>query len=241
MGEDVTAVVNESTLALPKNEWMQQGAAAVGIASISAISSANCNRCSGHFRGDMVTAARSDSDLRRRAWNAPRRCRSRDSRAHHRRSRVLRDVAVSDGRVESRSRRPIPAVRHEHDCARDRAGIEREAFARPKSAPCCRRLDHRLDERDGRRKLRNTASPRRKRERPPRAVRRTARGVSAVRVPEYQVLSEFGSTSCKALWPAKTAANLLIISSVTEHVVCNARFHRLAVNDLRRESSDACR
>src|SRR5262252_6750122 len=47
----VSGVVNEATLSLPKNDWMQQAAASAITASISAICSPNCSRCSELFRG----------------------------------------------------------------------------------------------------------------------------------------------------------------------------------------------
>jgi len=58
---------------------------------------------------------------------------------------------------------------------------------------------------DGRRKLRNTGvAPPQSGQLPPRAVRRAAGGVPAMRSEDTEVLSEFGSTSCKALWRCKS-------------------------------------
>jgi ring-1,2-phenylacetyl-CoA epoxidase subunit PaaD len=59
----------------------------------------------------MVTAMLSDADLRRRAWDAAAQVVDPEIPVLTIADLgVLRDVAVSDGHVRSRSRRPIPAV-----------------------------------------------------------------------------------------------------------------------------------
>ena len=119
-----------------------RAAATAGTASISAISSANCSRCRGRFRG------RHGDRRAQRCRSAPARLgcgrasgRSRNSGADHRRSR-----RAARGRGQRRPCRGrdhadlFRLSRDEHDRAGNRAGAgARRHCASRKSAPCCRR------------------------------------------------------------------------------------------------------
>ena len=121
---------------------------------------------------------------------------------------VLREVAVSDGHVEvaiTPTYSGCPAMNMialEIELALERAG-----FARPEHPHrAVAGLDHRLDER-GRppqaARIRHRAAAGR------RAPRRALFGEQQVACPQCgsadtEVLSEFGSTSCKALWRCKS-------------------------------------
>ena len=120
-----------------------RAAATAGTASISAISSASCNRCSARFRGRHGSRRRTAiSDLRQRAWDAAAAVVDPEIPVLTIADLgVLREVAVT--------RRPCRGRDHadlfrlpgdEHDRARDRAGAgARRHCASQKSAPCCRR------------------------------------------------------------------------------------------------------
>jgi len=121
-------------------------------------------------------------------------------------SGVLRDVAVkATAAVECRDHADLrlPAMNMialEIELALERAGIRG-----PKSAPCCRRWTTDWMSDDGRRNLGNTALRRR---RPPVPAAHCSAS-SRVACPQCgsqntELLSEFGSTSCKALWRCKS-------------------------------------
>ena len=100
--------------------------------------------------GDMVTAALSDADLRRRAWDAAvARGRSGNSGADHRRSR--RAARGQRERRPCRGRDHADLFRlpgHEHDRARDRARAGARGLCQAENPHrAVAGLDHRLDER----------------------------------------------------------------------------------------------
>ena len=132
---------------------------------------------------------------------------------------VLREVRVHDGRVEvaiTPTYSGCPAMNMialEIELALERAGLARPTI-RTVLSPAW--TTDWMSE-DGRNKLREYGIA------PPQASssRRALFGEQQVACPQCgsantELLSEFGSTSCKALWRCKAAANRLIISSVTE-------------------------
>jgi ring-1,2-phenylacetyl-CoA epoxidase subunit PaaD len=156
----------------------------------------------------MVTAAvLDDTDLRQRAWNVAAGVVDPEipvlSIAD---LGVLRDVTVADGRVEvaiTPTYSGCPAMNMialEIELALERAGI-RNSKVRTVLSPAWT-TDWMSD--DGRRKLREYGIA------PPQAAssRRALFGVQQVECPQCgsvdtELLSEFGSTSCKALWRCK--------------------------------------
>ncbi len=228
----------------------------------------------------MVSLVHSDADLRQRAWNAAAQVVDPEIPVLTIADLgVLREVAVTDGRVEvsiTPTYSGCPAMNMiglEIELA-----LEREGFQNPKIRTVLSpawTTDWMSD--DGRRKLREYGIA------PPQAAssRRALFGVQQVSCPQCgsgdtEVLSEFGSTSCKALWRCKSCANRSTISNVIDFdrhceeqsdeaihsflswrdgllrfarndgeveslrvSMHTPRFHRLAVNDLRRESADA--
>ena len=156
----------------------------------------------------MVTAAvLDDTDLRQRAWNIAASVVDPEipvlSIAD---LGVLRDVTVADGRVEvviTPTYSGCPAMNMialEIELALERAGI-RNSKVRTVLSPAWT-TDWMSD--DGRRKLREYGIA------PPQAAssRRALFGVQQVECPQCgsvdtELLSEFGSTSCKALWRCK--------------------------------------
>ena len=156
----------------------------------------------------MVTAALSDADLRQRAWDAAAQVVDPEIPVLTIADLgVLRDVAVSDGHVEvaiTPTYSGCPAMNMialEIELALEREGIAQAENPHRAVAG----LDHRLDER----------------RRPPQAQgirhraaaggssRRALFGEQQVACPQCgsddtEVLSEFGSTSCKALWRCKS-------------------------------------
>jgi ring-1,2-phenylacetyl-CoA epoxidase subunit PaaD len=156
----------------------------------------------------MVTAMLSDVDLRQRAWNAAAQVVDPEIPVLTIADLgVLRDVAVTDGRVEvsiTPTYSGCPAMNMiglEIELA-----LEREGFQNPKIRTVLSpawTTDWMSD--DGRRKLREDGIA------PPQAAssRRALFGVQQVSCPQCgsgdtEVLSEFGSTSCKALWRCKS-------------------------------------
>ena len=120
---------------------------------------------------------------------------------------VLRDVAVRDGHVEvaiTPTYSGCPG--DEHDRARNRAGAGTRRLSQSKVRTVLSpawTTDWMSE--DGRRKLREYGIA------PPQAAssRRALFGVQQVACPQCgsgntEVLSEFGSTSCKALWRCKS-------------------------------------
>lgn len=152
----------------------------------------------------MVSAVLSDTDLRRRAWEAASRVVDPEIPVLTIADLgVLRDVDVRDGRVEvaiTPTYSGCPAMNMiaiEVELALERAG-----FSRPKVRTVLSPAwtTDWLSE-DGRRKLREygIAPPQ------PAGSRRALFGVQEVACPQCgstntERLSEFGSTSCKALW-----------------------------------------
>jgi ring-1,2-phenylacetyl-CoA epoxidase subunit PaaD len=156
----------------------------------------------------MVTAfAPDDTDLRQRAWNAAASVVDPEIPVLTISDLgVLRDVRVADGRVEvaiTPTYSGCPAMNMiavEIELALERAGI-RNSKVRTVLSPAWT-TDWMSD--DGRRKLREYGIA------PPKAAssRRALFGVQQVECPQCgsadtELLSEFGSTSCKALWRCK--------------------------------------
>ena len=158
--------------------------------------------------GDMVAAVLSDADLRQRAWNAAAQVVDPEIPVLTIADLgVLRDVAVSDGHVEvaiTPTYSGCPAMNMialEIELALEREGI-RQPNIRTVLSPAWT-TDWMSD--DGRRKLRDYGIA------PPQAGsgRRALFGEQQVACPQCgsvdtEVLSEFGSTSCKALWRCKS-------------------------------------
>jgi ring-1,2-phenylacetyl-CoA epoxidase subunit PaaD len=155
----------------------------------------------------MVTTALSDADLRRRAWDAAARVVDPEIPVLTIADLgVLREVEVSDGHVEvaiTPTYSGCPAMNMialEIELALERAG-----FARPKIRTVLSpawTTDWMSEA--GRRKLRDYGIA------PPQAAssRRALFGLQEVACPQCgstntERLSEFGSTSCKALWRCK--------------------------------------
>jgi len=155
----------------------------------------------------MVTALLSDADLRRRAWDAAAQVVDPEIPVLTIADLgVLREVAVSDGHVEvaiTPTYSGCPAMNMialEIELALERAGIARPKI-RTVLSPAW--TTDWMSE-DGRRKLREYGIA------PPQASssRRALFGEQQVACPQCgsghtEVLSEFGSTSCKALWRCK--------------------------------------
>ena len=192
----------------------------------------------------MVAAVLSDTDLRQRAWDAAAAVVDPEIPVLTIADLgVLRDVAVSDGRVEvaiTPTYSGCPAMNMialEIELALERAGFR--AAEDPHRAVAG--LDHRLDER-GRPPqapgIRHRAAAGRR----ARAARCSAssrwRARNAAR-PIPKCCPNSARPPARRCGAARAAANRSIISSVIDHVVSTPRFHRLAVNDLRRESADA--
>ena len=156
----------------------------------------------------MVTAVLNDAELRKRAWEAAAQVVDPEIPVLTIADLgVLRDVAVIDGRVEvaiTPTYSGCPAmnvIALEIERALARAGI-RASKIRTVLSPAWT-TDWMSEE--GRRKLREYGIA------PPQAAssRRALFGEQQVACPQCgsedtEVLSEFGSTSCKALWRCKT-------------------------------------
>jgi ring-1,2-phenylacetyl-CoA epoxidase subunit PaaD len=156
----------------------------------------------------MVTAMLSDADLRRRAWDAAAQVVDPEIPVLTIADLgVLRDVAVRDGHVEvaiTPTYSGCPAMNMialEIELALERAGIARPRISTVLSPAWT--TDWMSE--DGRRKLREYGIA------PPLASssRRALFGEQQVACPQCgsantEVLSEFGSTSCKALWRCKS-------------------------------------
>jgi ring-1,2-phenylacetyl-CoA epoxidase subunit PaaD len=156
----------------------------------------------------MVTVLQNDADLRQRAWEVAASVVDPEIPVLTIADLgVLRDVAISDGRVEvaiTPTYSGCPAMNMislEIELA-----LEREGFPNPKIRTVLSpawTTDWMSE--DGRRKLREYGVA------PPLAAssRRALFGVQHVACPQCgssdtEVLSEFGSTSCKALWRCKS-------------------------------------
>src|SRR6202795_5121079 len=155
----------------------------------------------------MVTAVHNDAELRRRAWNAAAEVVDPEIPVLTIADLgVLRDVAVTDGHVEvviTPTYSGCPAMNM--ITVEIELALEREGFRNPKVRTVLSpawTTDWMSE--DGRRKLRERGIA------PPLAAssRRALFGVLEVACPQCgsgdtEVLSEFGSTSCKALWSCK--------------------------------------
>jgi ring-1,2-phenylacetyl-CoA epoxidase subunit PaaD len=156
----------------------------------------------------MVTALHNDAELRRRAWKAAADVVDPEIPVLTIADLgVLRDVAVTDGRVEvaiTPTYSGCPAMNMitvEIELALERAGFH-DSKVHTVLSPAC--TTDWMSE-DGRRKLQEYGIV------PPLAgsSRRALFGVEQVPCPQCgsidtEVLSEFGSTSCKALWRCKS-------------------------------------
>ena len=192
----------------------------------------------------MVTAALNDTDLRQRAWDAAAAVVDPEIPVLTIADLgVLRDVTVNDGSVEvaiTPTYSGCPAMNMialEIELALERAGLRQPEGAHRAVAG----LDHRLDER--------------RRPQKAQGIRHRAAASGRLRVARCSACSRWrarnaapGIPNCfpsSARPPARrcgaagTAANRSTISSVIEDVFATPRFHRLAVDDLRRKSADA--
>ena len=155
----------------------------------------------------MVTLALTDSELRQRAWDAAASVVDPEIPVLTIADLgVLRDVAVSDGHVEVAITPTYSGCPAMNMIALEiELALEREGFGRPKVRTVLSpawTTDWMSDE--GRRKLREYGIA------PPQAGsgRRALFGEQQVACPQCgsentELLSEFGSTSCKALWRCK--------------------------------------
>jgi ring-1,2-phenylacetyl-CoA epoxidase subunit PaaD len=152
----------------------------------------------------MVTATLSEADLRRRAWDVAARVADPEIPVLTIADLgVLREVKVRDGQVEVAITPTYSGCPAMNMIALEiELALEREGFAKPK---ICTVLSPAWTtdwmSEDGRRKLKEygIAPPE------PASSRRALFGVQAVACPQCgseqtELLSEFGSTSCKALW-----------------------------------------
>jgi ring-1,2-phenylacetyl-CoA epoxidase subunit PaaD len=156
----------------------------------------------------MVMAGLSDADLRRRAWEAASRVLDPEIPVLTIADLgVLREVNVSDGHVEVAITPTYSGCPAMNMIALEiELALEREGFAKPKIRTVLSpawTTDWMSE--DGRRKLKDYGIA------PPQAAssRRALFGVQEVACPQCgstntELLSEFGSTSCKALWRCKS-------------------------------------
>jgi ring-1,2-phenylacetyl-CoA epoxidase subunit PaaD len=156
----------------------------------------------------MVTAALSDTDLRQRAWDAAASVVDPEIPVLTIADLgVLRDVTVSDGHVEVAITPTYSGCPAMNMIALEiELVLEREGFSKPKILTVLSpawTTDWMSE--NGRRKLKEygIAPPQ------PSSSRRALFGVQEVACPqcdskETELLSEFGSTSCKALWRCKS-------------------------------------
>ena len=156
----------------------------------------------------MVTATISDNELQQRAWNAAASVVDPEIPVLTIADLgVLREVAVNDGHVEIAITPTYSGCPAMNMIALEiELALEREGFGRPKIRTVLSpawTTDWMSD--DGRRKLREygIAPPE------PASSRRALFGMQAVACPQCgsentELLSEFGSTSCKALWRCKS-------------------------------------
>jgi ring-1,2-phenylacetyl-CoA epoxidase subunit PaaD len=156
----------------------------------------------------MVTTALSDADLRQRAWEAAARVVDPEIPVLTIADLgVLREVKVSDGHVEVAITPTYSGCPAMNMIALEiEIALEREGFAKPKIRTVLSPAwtTNWMSE-DGRRKLKDYGIA------PPSASssRRALFGVQEVACPQCdstntELLSEFGSTSCKALWRCKS-------------------------------------
>jgi ring-1,2-phenylacetyl-CoA epoxidase subunit PaaD len=155
----------------------------------------------------MVAAALNDADLRRRAWDAAARVVDPEIPVLTIADLgVLREVKVSDGHVEVAITPTYSGCPAMNMIALEiELALEREGFAKPKIRTVLSpawTTDWMSE--DGRRKLKDYGIA------PPQAAssRRALFDVQEVACPQCsstntELLSEFGSTSCKALWRCK--------------------------------------
>src|SRR3954462_10108759 len=155
----------------------------------------------------MVTAALSDTDLRQRAWNAASQVVDPEIPVLTIADLgVLRDVAVTDGRVEVAITPTYSGCPAMNMIALEiELALEREGISKPKIRTVLSpawTTDWMSE--DGRRKLREYGIA------PPVASRTRGAlcGEQQVTLPQCgsantEVLSEFGATSCRALWRCK--------------------------------------
>ena len=156
----------------------------------------------------MVTSTRSDADLRRRAWLAAAQVVDPEIPVLTIADLgVLRDVTVTDGNIEVAITPTYSGCPAMNMIALEiELALEREGFGKPKIRTVLSPAwtTEWMSE-DGRRKLKEygIAPPQ------PASSRRALFGVQAVACPQCgsdntELLSEFGSTSCKALWRCRS-------------------------------------
>jgi ring-1,2-phenylacetyl-CoA epoxidase subunit PaaD len=156
----------------------------------------------------MVTSALSDADLYRRAWDAAAQVVDPEIPVLTIADLgVLREVSVSDGYVEVAITPTYSGCPAMNMIALEiEIALEREGFIKPKIRTVLSPAwTTDWMSKDGRRKLREygIAPPQ------PASSRRALFGVQEVACPQCgsgntELLSEFGSTSCKALWRCKS-------------------------------------
>ena len=156
----------------------------------------------------MVTAVLNEADLRRRAWDAASRVVDPEIPVLTIADLgVLREVNLRDGHIEVAITPTYSGCPAMNMIALEiELALEREGFRKPKVRTVLSpawTTDWMSE--DGRRKLREygIAPPM------PASSRRALFGVQAVACPQCgsentELLSEFGSTSCKALWRCKS-------------------------------------
>jgi ring-1,2-phenylacetyl-CoA epoxidase subunit PaaD len=156
----------------------------------------------------MVTATLSEADLRQRAWDAASRVVDPEIPVLTIADLgVLREVTLHDGHIEVAITPTYSGCPAMNMIALEiELALEREGFRKPKvSTVLSPAWTTDWMSEDGRRKLREygIAPPM------PASSRRALFGVQAVACPQCgsentELLSEFGSTSCKALWRCKS-------------------------------------
>ena len=183
-------VVGEATLALPQNDWMQQGGRSRSPQRASRPSPVRAAIDAAHFSGaDMVTVLEHDSELRQRAWDAAASVVDPEIPVLTIADLgVLRDVVLDGDHVEvaiTPTYSGCPAMNMialEIEVALERAGF-REPKVRTVLSPAWT-TDWMSEE--GRRKLHAYGiAPPQASTLAPRVVRRAGRGVPAMRLGEY--------------------------------------------------------
>jgi len=223
------SVVSEATLALPKSDWMQQGGRSGRHSEHLGHLLSELQSMQRTFPGvRMVTAVFSDAGLRQRAWDTVDKVVDPEIPVLTIADLgVLRDVAITDGRVE------VAITPTYSGCpAMNMITLEIELALRarglsPSKSPhrAVAGLDHRLDEQ---RRPPQAQSVRHRaaagRQLPPCAVRRAAGGVPAMRLRGIpKCCRNSVRPPARRCGAAKVAANRSTISNVIEHVVIDTR------------------
>src|SRR4051794_26761536 len=131
--------------------------------------------------------------------------------------------------------------RHEHDRGRDRAGAGARRDRASEGTHCAvAGVDHRLAQ-PGRpaqaEGLRHRAAA--SRERPPRAVWRADGAVPAMRIRRHRTALRIRLHLLQGVMALQELPRAVRLLQVPLKMAAIPRFHRLAINDLRRETADA--